>query len=438
MKKIAFVSLGCPKNLVDSENMLGALINKGYEITDDENDADVIIINTCCFINDAKQESIDTIIEVGQYKKTGSCKRLIVTGCMAQRYKDEIIRELPEVDAVIGVGDVEGVLSSVEKNETEVNCDKPYCLGNDETRFVTTPSYFAYLKVSDGCNNRCTYCVIPSIRGGLKSRKIEDCVDEAKKLVKNGVVEIVLLAQDLTNYGIDLYKKPMLPKLLEELGKIDGLKWIRLLYCYPESITDELIDEIAKNKKVCKYIDIPIQHCNNEILKRMGRCGNKEKIIEVINKLREKIPGITLRTTLITGFPGESEEQYLETEKFVKDIKFDRLGIFAYSQEENTPAANMPNQIDENEKNRRREMLMFAQSEVVEEKSAEKIGEVLEVLTEGYDSVIKQYFGRSESDTADIDAKVFFESKKRIKPGTFVNVEIEGFFDCDLLGKIKE
>ena len=438
MKKIAFVSLGCPKNLVDSENMLGALIKKGYEITDDEGDADVIIVNTCCFINDAKQESIDAIIEVGQYKKNGNCKRLIVTGCMAQRYKDEIIKELPEVDAVVGVGNIDGVLNSVENTGIEVNCDRPYCLGNDETRFVTTPKYLAYLKVSDGCDNRCTYCVIPSIRGGLKSRKIEDCVNEARNLVNDGVAEIVLLAQDLTNYGRDLYKKPVLAKLLKELGKIDGLKWIRLLYCYPESITDELIDEIAENEKVCKYIDIPIQHCNSDILRRMGRRGSKEKIIEVINKLREKIPNITLRTTLITGFPGESEEQYLEMEQFVKDMKFDRLGVFAYSQEENTPAANMPDQIDEDVKKKRQEMLMFVQSEVVEEKSAEKIGTVLEVLTEGYDSVIKQYFGRSEADTVDIDAKVFFESKNKIEPGTFVNVEIEGFFDCDLLGKIKE
>ncbi len=438
MEKIAFVSLGCPKNLVDTEYMLGALASEGYEFTEDESIADVIIVNTCCFINDAKQESIDTIIDVGQWKTDGNCKRLIVTGCLAQRYKDEIIKELPEVDAVISVGDAEGVLRAVRSDEVIVDCDKPYCLENSFERIVSTPPYVAYLKVSDGCDNHCTYCVIPSIRGKLQSKSIEVCVAEARKLVETGVFEIVLLAQDLTNYGKDLYGAPKLVELLKELGKINGLKWIRLLYCYPESITDELIDEISVNDKVCKYIDIPIQHCNNAILKRMGRRGNKETIVNVVNKLRNKIPDITIRTTLITGFPGETDEQYLEMENFIHEMKFDRLGVFAYSREEETPAANMSDQIDEETKQRRQEMLMLVQSEVVEEKSMEKVGSVIEVLVEGYDAVTKQHFGRSQADTMDIDAKIFFESKKRLTEGTFVNVKIEGFFDYDLIGKIEE
>ncbi len=438
MKKIAFVSLGCPKNLVDSENMLGALSSKGYEITDDESEAEVIVVNTCCFINDAKQESIDTIIDVGERKKDGACKRIVVTGCLAQRYRDEVLKELPEVDAVVGVGDVEGVLKAVESDERFVDCSGEYSINPPYERLVTTPPYTAYLKVSDGCDNHCTYCVIPSIRGPLKSRNIDDCVKEAKKLVEKGVIELVLLAQDLTNYGKDIYGKPALTELLKELGKIDGLKWIRLLYCYPESITDNLVDEIANNDKVCKYIDIPIQHCNDEILKRMGRRGNKEQLISVINKLRDKVPAITIRTTLITGFPGETDEQYKEMEDFIKDMKFDRLGVFAYSQEEDTPAAKMPGQIDEDVKQKRQEMLMFAQSEVVEELSMARVDTTLEVLVEGYDEVIKQYFGRSEADAMDIDPKIFFRSKKKLLPGTFAKVRIEGFFDYDLIGELEE
>ena len=434
-KKIAFVSLGCPKNLVDSENMLGALVTNGYEIVDDESVADVIIVNTCCFINDAKKESIETIIDVGQWKNDGNCKRIIVTGCLAQRYKDEVLKELPEVDAVVGVGDVDGVLKAVEDLGKEVCCEKDYSIECGYGRLVTTPSYTAYLKVSDGCDNRCTYCVIPSIRGRLKSKTIEECVKEAEVLAENGAFEITLLAQDLTNYGRDLYGEPKLTELLRELGKIEKIKWIRLLYCYPESITDGLIDEIASNPKVCKYIDIPIQHCNDDILKRMGRRGNKKQIVEVINKLRKKVDGITIRTTLITGFPGETDDQYLETEQFIKDMKFDRLGVFAYSQEENTPAAQMPGQIDEEVKQKRLEMLMFAQSEVVEELSMEKVGSIIDVLVEGFDVVSEQYYGRSEADTIDIDPKIFFESENSLEPGDFARVKIEGFFDYDLIGK---
>lgn len=436
MKKIAFISLGCPKNLVDTENIMGALTARGYEIVEDEETADVIIINTCCFINDAKQESIDTIIEIGHLKKTAVLKKIIVTGCMAQRYKNEVIKELPEVDAVIGIGNIDKIISAVESDKTQVECEKAYCINSLKGRITTTPFYTAYLKIADGCDNNCTYCIIPSIRGKLVSRKIEECVEEAKRLVDNGVFELALIAQDLTNYGKDIYGKPMLTKLLKELGKIEKLKWIRLLYCYPESITDELIEEIAVNNKICKYIDIPIQHCNNEILKKMGRRGSKEAIVNVVQKLRKRIPDITIRTTLITGFPGETDEQFLEMENFIYDMKFDRLGVFTYSQEENTPAAQMPNQIEEETKQKRQEMLMFAQSNVVEEKTINKIGDIISVLVEGYDPIIKQYYGRSEADAMDIDSKVFFTGEKGILPGTFADVKVEGFIDYDLIGKM--
>jgi len=436
LKKIAVASLGCSKNLVDTENIIGDLTSKGYEFTTDESIADVILVNTCCFINDAKQESIDIIIDVGQWKTDGNCKKIIVTGCLAQRYKEEIIKELPEVDAVIGIGNIQKIIEAIESDENIVECNEAYCINSFPSRVLTTPSYMAYLKVADGCDNHCTYCVIPSIRGKLISRKIEDCVSEAKRLVENGVFEIVLLAQDLTNYGKDIYGRPQLVELLKELEKIDGLKWIRLLYCYPECITDELIEQIANSKKVCKYIDMPIQHCNDEILKRMGRRGKKQDIIEVVKKLRSAIPEIIIRTTLITGFPGETDEQYLEMENFIYDMKFDRLGVFTYSQEEETPATLMPNQIDEEIKQRRLEMLMLAQSNVVEEKAMDMVGEVIDVLVEGYDPVIKQYFGRSEGETADIDGKIFFPGKKGIPSGAFVKVEIEGFIDYDYIGKI--
>lgn len=433
MTKVAVASLGCAKNLVDTENMLGLIQKNGYEIIDDESMADVIIVNTCCFINDAKQESIDTILDVAQWKTDGNCKRLIVTGCLAQRYQDEILKELPEVDAVVGVGGIQDILSVIESEEPAVLCDKPFqfCTGE---RVRTTPGYTAYLKIADGCDNHCTYCVIPSIRGNYQSRPIEELVAEAAELAKDGVKELVVIAQDTTYYGTDLYGEPKLCDLLNKLCEIDGLEWIRVHYCYPERITDELIDTIAKQDKICKYLDIPIQHCNDTILKKMGRRGNKQQIVSVLQKLREKTPGITIRTTLITGFPTETEEQYLELKAFIEEIRFDRLGVFAYSCEEQTPAAEMDGQIDEEVKQQRQEMLMLSQSEVAESLSAQKIGTTVKVLTEGYDALVKQYYGRSEADSLDIDGKVFFKSGRKIQPGEFVDVLVEEVFDYDLFG----
>ena len=435
MTKVSIASLGCAKNLVDTEGMLGIITQNGLEIVDDESIADVIIINTCCFINDAKQESIDTIIELAKWKIDGQCKRLIVTGCMAQRYRDEIIKELPEVDAVVGVGSISDIMSVINSGENNVLCDKEYSHITSE-RIRTTPAYSAYLKIADGCDNHCTYCVIPSIRGRYISRTIEDIVKEAENLAKTGVKELIIIAQDSTNYGMDIYNEVRLCELLNKLCEIDGIKWVRLHYCYPERITDELIDTIANNEKICNYIDIPIQHCNDDILKKMGRRGNKAQLIDVITKLRAKIPDITIRTSLITGFPTETDDQFGELEKFVEEMKFDRLGIFMYSQEEETVAAEMDGQIDEDVKRNRLEMLMFAQAEVAEEISNSKIGQILTVLVEDYDPLIKQHFGRSVADSIDIDGKVFFKSKERIPAGEFIEVTIEEAMDYDLFGTV--
>jgi len=431
------VSLGCSKNLVDAENMLSLIKQNGMEIVEDESIAEVIIVNTCCFINDAKQESIDAVLDVAQWKTDGSCSKIIVTGCMAQRYQDEIIKELPEVDVVVGVGGIGDIISAINAENGAVMCDKEYeFLSTD--RVLTTPDYTAFLKISDGCDNQCTYCVIPSIRGKYKSREIADIVSEAENLANQGVQELVIIAQDTTNYGVDLYGRVMLADLLKELCKIDKIKWIRLHYCYPERITDELIEIMAENEKICKYIDIPIQHCNDDILRKMGRKGSREGIIGVIEKLRVKMPEITIRTTLIAGFPTETDEQFSELYDFVLNTKFDRLGVFAYSQEEQTPAAQMEGQIDDEVKRKRQEMLMLAQSQVADELSERKIGKAIAVLTEGYDDITKQHYGRSEADSVDIDGKVFFKSSKKINAGEFVRVKINQYFDYDLFGDIEE
>ena len=435
MIKVAMASLGCAKNLVDSENMLGMIKKAGLEIIDDESMADVIIVNTCCFINDAKQESIDTILDVAQWKIDGNCKRLIVTGCLAQRYKDEIIKELPEVDAVLGVGEMDKIIEIIKDDKITVNCDSEYKFCSDE-RVMTTPFYTGYLKIADGCDNHCTYCVIPSIRGKFQSRPIDELITEATKMAENGVRELVVIAQDTTYYGTDIYGEPKLAELLKKLCEIEGLKWIRVHYCYPERITDELIDVIANEDKICKYLDIPIQHCNNTVLKRMGRKSDKESLENLISKLREKINGLTIRTTVITGFPGETEEQFEELLDFIRKMEFERLGAFAYSCEEETPAALMDGQIDEDEKQRRLEALMLTQDEIAEKISSAKIGKEITVLTEGYDDLVKQHYGRSEADSLDIDGKVFFKSKKRIKEGEFVKVKVDNFFDYDLFGNI--
>ena len=431
--KIAVASLGCAKNLVDTENILGMLKGAGFEIIADESEAEVVIVNTCCFINDAKTESIETILDIAQWKTDGNLKKLIVIGCMAQRYKEQILTEMPEVDAVVGVGEYDRLVDVINCEDNVVLCDRSYSHLKTK-RMLQTPPYTAYLKIADGCDNHCTYCVIPSIRGGFKSRPMEELVEEANGLANKGVKELIVIAQDTTCYGVDLYGEGKLPELLEELCKIDGLSWIRIHYCYPERITDKLIDVMANNEKICKYIDIPIQHCNNEVLKRMGRKDTKEGIVSVIEKLREKIPGITIRTTLITGFPGETDQQYAEMLDFIKQYKFERLGVFTYSCEEDTPAANMDGQIDEEVKQQRQEMLMFAQDDVIDEISSAKLGTTVKVLVEGYDTIIRQHYGRTEADSTDIDGKVFFTSKERIPEGTFVEVVIENYIDYDLFG----
>jgi ribosomal protein S12 methylthiotransferase len=434
LTKVAVVSLGCSKNLVDTENMLGIIKKGGCEIIIDEADADVIIINTCCFIDDAKQESIDAILEAARQKEEGNCKTLIVTGCLAQRYKDEVIKEMPEVDYVIGVGHISDILSAISGTGQSVMCEKPYSHPISE-RIYQTPEYSAYLKIADGCDNRCTYCIIPYIRGGFNSLPIEVLVKEARQLATRGAKELTLIAQDTTSYGIDLYPQPKLVPLLKELCTIDGIEWIRLHYCYPERITDELIDTVASEEKICKYFDIPIQHCNDDILRKMGRKTSKAHIEDIISKIRSKIPGVTLRTTLITGFPTETDEQYLEMLEFIERIKFERLGIFTYSREEGTPAAKMKGQLDEEIKLRRLEMLMLCQANIAQELSEGKIGSKIKVLTEGYDALIKQYYGRSEADSADIDGKVFFTSNKAARQGTFAEVKINKAMDYDLFGK---
>ncbi len=440
MSKVSLVSLGCSKNLVDAEEMLGILEENGFEIADSEADADIMIVNTCAFIDAAKQESIDCILEHIEYKKKDAERILVVTGCMSQRYKEEIIKEIPEVDIVVGTNEYDKI-AEILKNHisgaNEIHCSEQYMPCKSLDRVVTTPGYMAYLKIAEGCDNNCTYCVIPSIRGKYRSRTIEDIVAEARQLVDNGARELVVIAQDTTRYGMDVYGEYKLPCLLDELCKIENVRWIRLHYCYPELVTDELIDTVAKNNKICNYFDIPIQHCNDRILKLMGRRTNKQQIVETINKLRKRIPDVIIRTSLIAGFPTETEEEFEELRQFVVDTEFDRLGVFAYSQEEGTAAARLDGQIDEEEKKNRQETVMIDQAAVSEELNSKKVGKSFEVLVEGYDSIIKQYFGRTYGDSEEIDGKVFFTSKKKLSPGEFVDVEITDYMEYDLYGKIK-
>ena len=437
MKKVSLVSLGCSKNLVDAEQMTGILEKEGYEVVLDEEDGDIMIVNTCAFIESAKQESIECIFELASYKKENPERILIVTGCMAQRYKDEVLTEIPEVDAVIGTNDfhkIAEIIREAEEKRGVCHCDGEETLCEGLPRSVSTPSYLAYLKIAEGCDNRCTYCAIPYIRGRYRSRKIEDIVEEAKMLVSGGAKELIVIAQDTTRYGIDLYKEYMLPKLLKELCKIDGLKWIRLHYCYPELVTDELIDVILGEEKICNYLDIPIQHCNDRILKLMGRRTNKAQITELIKKLRERIPDVVLRTSLIAGFPSETEEEFQELYDFVDEAKFDRLGLFAYSQEEGTPASRLDGQLENDKKLDRQDEIMLLQEGISEELSERKIGTVQTVLVEGFDEIIKSHFGRTYADSVEIDGKVFFKADRKIPEGEFVKVEIEQAMAFDLFG----
>lgn len=439
LKKIALASLGCSKNLIDSEHMLAVLTDAGYEIVSDEEDADVIIVNTCTFIESAKTESIECILELAQYKKEGNCKALIVAGCLAQRYDKQVLSEIPEVDAVVGVNEYDRIAEVIKQLEGRENgilcCGSTYVNEDGMPRFRLTPSYTAYLKIAEGCDNHCTYCVIPSIRGKYRSRKIEDIVDETKRIVAEGVREIVVIAQDTTRYGIDIYGEYRLPCLLRELCAIDGVDWVRVHYCYPELMTDELIKVFAEEEKLCSYFDIPIQHCSDAVLKRMGRHTNKAQITEIIEKIRREVKDAVIRTTIIVGFPGETEEQFEELCDFVRDTKFDRLGVFAYSREEDTPAYNFDGQIDEDEKERRRDVLMLIQSEIAEELAARKVGTVVRVLVEDRDEVIKSWYGRTYADSEEIDGKVFFKSSGDLKSGDFVDVLIEQSMEYDLFGR---
>lgn len=433
------VSLGCPKNQVDAEMMLKTLADAGFEISTEESEADAIIINTCGFIEEAKQEAIENILEAAQYKKNGKCKALIVTGCLAERYKDDVTKEIPEADVCVGIGSngniAEIVKAALDKKAVNSYGDK-LSLDLNGDRILGGYSFSTYLKIGDGCDNCCTYCAIPQIRGRMRSRTIEDCVSEAKRLADRGVTELIVVAQDTTAYGTDIYGKPMLTELLKELVKIEKLHWIRTLYTYPERITDDLLELIAKEKKLCKYLDMPIQHVNGKILKKMNRKGDENSLRALIERIRSKVPDITLRTTLITGFPGETEEQFTQLAQFVKDIKFDRLGCFPYSAEENTVAANMPEQIEEQTKVDRMESIMETQLAVNNEKNNEKIGKTFEVLIEGYDDYIRCYYGRSYADAPEIDGKIFFISGRPLKIGDYEKVKINDTVEYDLLGEL--
>ncbi len=438
MYKISMVSLGCPKNQVDAEMMLYLLKQAGYQIGVPEAEADAIIINTCGFIEDAKSEAIENILEAAQHKIDGNCKAVIVTGCLAERYRDDVTAEIPEADVCVGIGSNSNI-AEIVKNAIEGKAKNSYGakedLNLDGKRILGGWPFTAYLKIADGCDNCCTYCAIPKIRGRMRSRTIESCVAEAKELAQSGVRELIVVAQDTTAYGADLYGESKLCELLRELCKIDGIEWIRTLYTYPERITDELLQLLANEPKLVKYLDIPIQHINADILKRMNRRGDRESLNALIQKIRKAVPDITLRTTLITGFPGETEAQYEELHEFVKLAKFDRLGCFTYSAEEGTIAAEYEDQIDEQTKADRAEHIMETQLDIASAKNEAKIGTVQRVLIEGWDDYIKCYYGRSEADAPEIDGKVFFMAKEQLIIGDFVNVQINDIIEYDLLGE---
>lgn len=440
--KILFISLGCDKNLVDSEEMLGLLNRRGYAFTDDEAEADVIIINTCCFINDAKEESVQTILEMAEYKKSGSCKALIVTGCMAQRYRQEILDEVEEVDMVLGTTAYEKILDAVDQAlaGSRKLWEEPltYLPEVNEERIVTTGGHYAYLKIAEGCNKCCTYCIIPKIRGRYRSVPMERLVKQAQALADQGVKELILVAQETTLYGVDLYGKKSLHLLLKELCRISGLRWIRILYCYPEEIYDELIETMRDEEKICHYLDLPIQHASDAVLKRMGRRTTKADLVRMVSKLREEIPDIVLRTTLITGFPGETREQHEEMMEFIDELEFDRLGVFAYSQEEDTPAAAMQDQVDEEIKLDRRDELMELQQEIAFEKAENRVGSVVTVMVEGYVSDENAYVARTEGDAPNVDGFVFIQTDEVLNSGDFARVRITGAAEYDLIGELAE
>ncbi len=438
-RKVGMISLGCPKNQVDAEIMLKKLVDAGYILVQDADKADVVIVNTCGFIEDSKRESIDAILEMADLKEDGILQKILVTGCLAQRYADEVFAEIPEVDGVIGIGANDDIVAACdslfESDEQYSSFPDKENLPLNGGRILTTPEYTAYIKIADGCSNCCSYCAIPSIRGAFRSRKMEDIIDEAKILAEKGVKELIVVAQDTTRYGEDIYGELRLPQLLDELNKIEGLRWIRLLYCYPERITDELLDAMVRNEKVCHYIDLPMQHADGEILKAMNRKGDKESLLALVEKIRAKIPDVILRTTFITGFPGETEESFTVLSEFVNEAKIDRVGCFAYSREEGTPAYDFPNQVDPEEAVHRAEVIMDQQFRISEEKLGEYIGKTLDVLVEDYDPYTDSYYGRSYMDAPDIDNTVIFTSGYRVDNGDIVPVEI---FDKDEYALIGE
>ena len=437
--KVGMVSLGCSKNLVDSERMLYKLRERGYELVTEPGLADVAVVNTCGFIQSAKEEAIETIIELGKLKEDGTLKKIIITGCLTQRYQEEAAELFPEADAVIGIGDnkdIIDILDHVLANERVVKFSPKLDAELTGERIISTLPFFAYLKVAEGCSNCCTYCAIPQIRGKFRSVPMEEVLKEAQWLAENGVTELIVIAQDTTRYGEDLYGEPKLPELLEKLSEIEGIKWIRTLYCYPERITDKLLETIADNGKLIKYLDIPIQHCNSEILSRMNRWGDKERLSQLMAHIRKKVPDIVLRTTLITGFAGETEEQFSELAEFVQEQKFERLGCFAYSQEEGTKAAEMENQLSEEVKNHRADIIMEQQMLISAANNEKLMGKRLTAVVEGFDKFAECYFGRTEKDAPDIDGKVFFTSENPLEIGDYVEIEISDTLDYDLMGEV--
>lgn len=438
--KILFISLGCDKNLVDTEVMLGMLASRGYEMTNDEQEADIIVINTCCFIHDAKEESIQNILEMAEYKKNGSAKALIVTGCMAERYRQEILDEIPEVDEVLGTTAYDRILDAVDAalaGQHEVMTADLDALPLPETkRLVTTGGHFAYLKIAEGCDKHCTYCIIPKIRGNFRSVPMERLLKEAQDLAEQGVKELILVAQETTLYGKDLYGEKSLPKLLRELCKISGIRWIRILYCYPEEITDELIQVMKEEPKICHYLDLPIQHANDTILKRMGRRTSSQELIDIVQKLRKEIPDICLRTTLITGFPGETQEQHEEVMEFIDTLEFDRLGAFTYSPEEDTPAATFEDQIDEEVKEDRQADIMELQQEIAFDKAEDMIGREVLVMIEGKVADENAYVGRTYRDAPNVDGLIFINTDVELISGDFAKVKVTGALDYDLIGEL--
>ncbi len=439
--KILFISLGCDKNLVDTEVMLGMLASRGYQMTDDETEADIIVVNTCCFIHDAKEESINNILEMAEYRKDGSVKALVITGCLAERYREEIIQEIPEVDAILGTTAYDKILEAIDEvlegHKSSIKMTDVDALPVVDTkRLVTTGGHFAYLKIAEGCDKHCTYCIIPKIRGNFRSVPMERILKEAEELAEQGVRELILVAQETTVYGQDIYGKKCLPELLKKLCQINGLYWVRILYCYPEEITEELIQVIKEEDKVCKYLDLPIQHASDDILKRMGRRTSKEQLVGIIQRLREEIPEIALRTSLITGFPGETKEQHEELMDFVDEMEFDRLGVFTYSPEEDTPAALMPNQIDELVKEDRQAELMELQQEISFDLAEQMIGRELLVMIEGQVAGENAYVGRTYKDAPKVDGFIFVNTDEVLVSGDFVRVKVTGAVDYDLIGEI--